>query len=335
MVRVPDHIPPRVDALAKVTGRAKYLEDLPELPGTLYAATVRSPYSHARIKSIDTSRAERLGGYAGAIHSLQPHDWGVHLEAGAIQQEFLALDKARFDGDLLGMVAAEDLRTARAAAELVDVEYELLPSVFSFKDAMAPDAVLVHDELQSNLCIADDLAWGDLAEGMRLADRVIEDSCYSAPVYHHPMEPTTSFAVRWVDGLLECWVPGNRPWNQLEDLARMFGLPQSLIRIHTPYIGGSFGAKDMFSAEVQVAAVLSQRLGRPIKLVATEHESFRSTARHGCLYKARSACPPAAGSRPWTWTWSLTPGPTSRAPRSSSATPSPRRWAPTACRTCA
>jgi len=122
---------------------------------------------------------------------------------------------------------------------------------------------------------------------MRLADRVIEDSCYSAPVYHHPMEPTTSFAVRWVDGLLECWVPGNRPWNQLEDLARMFGLPQSLIRIHTPYIGGSFGAKDMFSAEVQVAAVLSQRLGRPIKLVATEHESFRSTARHGCLYKAR------------------------------------------------
>ncbi|MFI5268937.1 MAG: xanthine dehydrogenase family protein molybdopterin-binding subunit, partial [Chloroflexota bacterium] len=284
---MPDSAPPRVDALAKVTGRAKYLEDLPELPGTLYAATVRSPYSHARIKNIDMSRAEQLRGYAGAIHSLQPHDWGVHLEAGTIQQEFLALDKARFDGDLLGMVAAEDLRTARAAAESIDVEYALLPAIFTFEEAMASGAVLVHDELDSNLCIADDLAWGDVDEGLRQADRVIEESYYSAPVYHHPMEPTTSFTVRWVDGLLECWAPGNRPWNQLEDLARVFGLPQSLIRIHTPYIGGSFGAKDMFSAEVQVAAVLSRRLERPIKLVATEHESFRSTARHGCLYKAR------------------------------------------------
>ncbi|HVA24824.1 MAG TPA: xanthine dehydrogenase family protein molybdopterin-binding subunit [Chloroflexota bacterium] len=284
---MPDKAPARVDALAKVTGRAKYLEDLPELPGTLYAATVRSPYSHARIRAIDTSRAEHLRGYAGAVHSLQSHDWGVHLEAGTIQQEFLAIEKARFDGDLLGMVAAEDLRTARAAADLIDVEYELLPAVFSFEEAMASGAMLVHDELGSNLCIADDLAWGDVDEGLRQADRVIEETYYSASVFHHPMEPTISFTVRWVDGLLECWVPGNRPWNQLEDLARLFGLPQSRIRIHTPYIGGSFGAKDMFSAEVQVAAVLSRQTGRPIKLVATEHESFRSTARHGCLYKAR------------------------------------------------
>lgn len=288
MVRVPDQAVLRVDALAKVTGRAQYLEDLPELPGTLYAATVRSPYSHARIVSIDTSRAERLGGYAGAIHGLQPSDgWGVHLEQGTIQQEFLAPLKARFDGDLLGIVAAEDLRTARAAAELVDIGYELLPSVFTFDEAMAPNAELLHDELGSNLCIADDLAWGDLEGGLRGAAHLIEESYYSAPVYHHPMEPTTSFTVRWLDGVLECWVPGNRPWNQLEELARIFSLPHTRIRLHTPYVGGSFGAKDMFSAEVQVAAVLSRQLGRPIKLVATEHESFRSTARHGCLYKAR------------------------------------------------
>ena len=288
MVRVPDQAPPRVDALAKVTGRAQYLEDLPELPGTLHAATLRSPYSHARLADIDTSHAEQLRGWAGAIHSLQPRDsWGVHLAPGTIQQDFLAPGKARFDGDLIGIVAAEDLRTARAAVEAIDICYELLPPVFTFADAMAPEATLVHEDLKSNLCIDDDLAWGDLDAGLRQADRIVEGSFYSAPVYHHPMEPTTSFSVRWLDGVLECWVPGNRPWNQLEELAHVFGLPHSAVRLYTPYVGGSFGAKDMFSAEVQVAAALSRQLGRPIKLVATEHESFRSTARHGCLYKAR------------------------------------------------
>ncbi len=279
--------PPRVDILAKVTGRAQYVEDLPDLPGTLYAATIRSPYAHARLKAIDAAPAESLPGFAGIIHSLQRDDWGVHLQPGTIQQEFLAIDKARFDGDLVGIVAAEDLRTARAAAEAVRIDYELLPPVFSFEDAMAPGATLVHESLGSNLCLTDDLAWGDLDQGLRQADLVIEESYYSAPVYHHPMEPSTSFLVRWQGDVLECWVPGNRPWNQLEDLSRVLGLPEERVRIHTPYLGGSFGAKDMFSAEVQVAAVLARTLGRPLKLIASKHESFRSTARHGCLYKAR------------------------------------------------
>src|SRR6185312_11335908 len=101
----------------------------------LYAATVRSPYSHARLTAIDLAPAERLPGWAGAVHSLQPPEsWGVHLEPGTIQQEFLAPGKARFDGDLLAMVAAEDLRTARTAAGLVAVDYELLPPVFTFDE---------------------------------------------------------------------------------------------------------------------------------------------------------------------------------------------------------
>ena len=142
---------PRIDALEKVTGRAKYIEDLPDLPGTVYAAALRSPYSHARIVSVDSSRAERLPGVLGAVtrECLGELDLaGIGAEGGGgpagrgtvRDQTFITTDKARFDGDLLGMVAAVDLRTARRAVELVNVEYEIRPTVFSVAEALAAGA---------------------------------------------------------------------------------------------------------------------------------------------------------------------------------------------------
>src|SRR5438046_1905010 len=118
---------PRVDVRAKVTGGAQYLEDLPEPANVAFAATIRSPYSHARIVAIDASRALALPGVLGVLTRDQLDDYELNLAPEPWDQHFVCIDRARFNGDLVGMIVAEDLRTARRVAQLVEVEYEILP----------------------------------------------------------------------------------------------------------------------------------------------------------------------------------------------------------------
>src|ERR687886_253859 len=189
---------PRIDARAKVTGQARYVEDLPALPGMVYAAALRSPYSHARIESIDASRAQALPGVLGVLdrEHLGGLDPDTHVEpargemgraGGSAHLRFLNTDKARFDGDLLALVAATDLRSARYAVSLIDVEYEVLPPVFDAAEALAPGAPLVHEDQGSNLALEDSLEWGDLEQGFAAADRVFEETFTSGAIFHHPM----------------------------------------------------------------------------------------------------------------------------------------------------
>ncbi|HEY8692300.1 MAG TPA: xanthine dehydrogenase family protein molybdopterin-binding subunit [Chloroflexota bacterium] len=283
---------PRLDALDKVTGRAKFVEDLAVPAGAVYAASIRGPYSHARIRSIDSSAAEAVPGVAGVIHAGRLEGMDLHLQQSSIHQEFLATDKVRFDGDLVGLVAAEDLRTARTAAQLVEVDYELLPVVFSYAEATAPGAPLVHDEVAGNLAVTDLLEWGDLEEGFRQAAHVVEGTYFSPSVYHHPMEPSSSFIVSWERGTLEIWAPVHKLFDVREEAAHLLGVDEERVRVHVPYIGGSFGGKDVTSSEVHAAAALSRKIGRPIQFVATEEESFRINARHAMTYRARMGLSP-------------------------------------------
>ena len=112
---------PRVDTRDKVTGRAVYVEDLPERPGTLHAAAIRSPYSHARIKSINSKAAEEVPGVAAVLHGGNVDQFEIHGEPSSWKQQFIASDRVRFDGDLVGLVVAEDQRTAQRAADLVEI----------------------------------------------------------------------------------------------------------------------------------------------------------------------------------------------------------------------
>ena len=253
----------------------------------MYAASIRSPYSHAGIRSIDSSAAEALTGVVGIIHAGRLDGMDLHRQASSIHQEFLATDKVRFDGDLVGLVAAEDLRTARLAAQLVEVDYELLPVVFSHAEATVPGAPLVHDEVAGNMAVTDLLEWGDLELGMREAAHVAEGTYFSPSVYHHPMEPASSFIVRWERGSLEIWAPVHKLFDVREEAAHLLGLEPEQVRVHVPYIGGSFGGKDVTSPEVHAAAALSRKIGRPIQFIATEEESFRVNARHAMTYRAR------------------------------------------------
>ena len=150
--KIPDAAP-RIDLKDKVTGRAQYVEDLPDLPNTAYGATLLSPYSHARILRIDATEALNMPGVLGIVDrdhldganprlKVAPHE---HFKL-TDDQDFVAIDKVRFDGDLVAVIAAEDLSTAERALEKIHVEYEPLPAVFDAVEALAPGAPILHEE---------------------------------------------------------------------------------------------------------------------------------------------------------------------------------------------
>lgn len=274
----------RIDAREKVTGQTKYIEDLPDLPGTVYGAAIRSPYSHARILSIDSSKAERLPGVVGVLDRECLEGLNPHVKGG--DQSFITIDKARFDGDLLGMVAAVDQRTAHRALELIDVEYEPLPPVFSAKEALTPGASILHEELGSNLALEAEFAWGDVERALKQADHIIEETFLSQNVFHHPMEPSTSFIANFLNDTAELWAPTNNPFSAAPDISSVFGINAEDVRVRVPYVGGGFGAKPI-TPEMISALALSRKIRRPVKFIASAEESFRVNARHAMVYKAK------------------------------------------------
>ena len=274
----------RVDTLDKVTGETKYIEDLPDLPGTVYAATLRSPYSHARILSIDSSKAEQHPGVVGVLDSKHLGDLNPKIKNG--EQHFVTTDKARFDGDLLGIVGAVDLRTAREAVELINVEYEALPIIFNAGESLDPGTPLIHESLGTNLALEDSLEWGDVEKGFNEADRIFEEVYFSPSVFHHPIEPLVTIIANWNNDAFDVWVPTNTPCSLAVGISEFFEVDISRVRVRVPYIGGGFGAKD-YSASMFVALALSRKIARPVKLVATEEESFRYTSRCSLEFKAK------------------------------------------------
>jgi CO/xanthine dehydrogenase Mo-binding subunit len=270
---------PRVDIGDKVTGRAVYVEDVPEPPGTLFAAAIRSPYSHARIGSIDSAAAERLPGVVAVLHGGNVDRFDIKGAPSSWKQQFIAGDRVRFDGDLVGLVVAEDARTAHHAAELVAVDYQALPTLFSAQEALRPDAELIHDELDSNLALSDVWEWGDVQAGLRDADVVFTET-YSCPtIYQHPMEPASSFLVDCSTDVMEVWAPNNKPFEIVDLGHSLFGWPKDKIRSRVPYIGGNFGSRHV-TPELLAGIVVSHKIRRPIKFIVSGEESFRSTSRH-------------------------------------------------------
>lgn len=288
----------RRDWFQKVSGQTRYVDDLPELPGTVYGAAVRSPFSHARIVGINSGRALAIPGVLGIIDrdhldGLDPivrigEYAGRTREHGAsADQHLLAIDKVRFDGDLVGMIVAETSDIARRAVDAVEVKYEELPAVFSYGDAVAPKAPLVHEDLPSNLACDDWFEWGDVDKGLADAVTVVEASYYTPNAFHHPMEPVGSCVADWGTDEVVLWLPTNKPFNPIGQVVELFGVDRHDVRVRVPEVGGAFGAKQL-TPGMMAALALSRRLSRPVRVYATELESFRSTARHACNYRAKA-----------------------------------------------
>jgi CO/xanthine dehydrogenase Mo-binding subunit len=290
--KIPD-APPRIDMKDKVTGRAQYVEDLPDLPHTIYGAPLLSPYSHAKILSIDSAKALKMPGVLGIVDrdhldsvnprlKVAPHE---HFKL-TDDQDFVAIDKVRYDGDLVALVVAEDLRTAERALEKIHVEYEALPPVFDAGEALAPGAPILHEERGSNLLLEDSLVWGDIDEGFRQAERIFEETFSSPSMFHHPMEPVGGCLVHYMNDEVNIWLPTSSPMRDAAEFAHFLGLEPERVRLRVPYVGGGFGSKIPTTANF-AALLASRRLGRPVRLMPSAAYSFRQNSRHAEVIKAK------------------------------------------------
>src|SRR6266404_206959 len=287
------HAAPRIDLKDKVTGQAQYIEDLPDLPNTAYGATLLSPYSHAKILRIDSTEALKMPGVLGVVDrehlddvnprlKLAPHE---HLKL-TDDQDFVAIDKVRFDGDLVAVIVAEDLRSAERALETIHVEYEPLPPVFDAVEALAPGAPILHEERGTNLLLEDSLTWGDIEEGFRQAERVFEETYTSPSMFHHPMEPIGGCLIQYTNGEVNVWLPTSSPMRDAAEFAHFLGLEPEKVRLRVPYVGGGFGSKIPTTAHF-AALLLSRRLDRPVRLMPSAGYSFRQNSRHAEVFKAK------------------------------------------------
>ena len=285
---------PRNDGAEKVTGKALYTVDV-DLPGMAHGKILRSPYAHARLARVDGGKAERLPGVLAVI--TREDQKSLRMFGAAYKdQTIVAVDKVRYAGDPVAAVAAVDEATAAQALELIEVEYEDLPAVTSIDEALAENAPLVHaapasgGELMgqryetpkefsgSNLCYRFSYANGDVEAGFKKADHVFENTFTFPRVQHFCMEPHATVAHHEGDRIT-LWAGTQEPFTLREHLADIFRLPQSKIRIIVPYVGGGYGGKLAVKTE-PLAAVLSWKAKRPVRLAHTIEESFKTVTRH-------------------------------------------------------
>lgn len=276
---------PRIDAAAKVTGSAQYVDDV-QLPRTLYAAVLCSPYAHARILSVDLSEAKKMLGVRCCICGDEyKNRAGLYLE----DRYFMAKpgDTAKYMGEAVAAVAAETPEIAEEACERIHVRYEPLPAVTNALDGMKPDAPLIHPALGSykvapiflpepgtNISHHYVLRKGDAVEAFRAADAVFEHSFYVPHVQHVPLEPHACMAKYDPDGKLTVWASCQSPYAVRQALSVAFDLPLHRIRVISPAVGGGFGSKAGTTLEGIVIPLAKHCPGRPVKLIYSREDEF-------------------------------------------------------------
>jgi CO/xanthine dehydrogenase Mo-binding subunit len=286
--------PIRPDGLDKVTGRARFGADL-AMAGQLVGKVLRSPHAHARIIKIDTSAAAALDGVKAIVTSADFKDQKSEFALGAemlvnyrdIQRNVMALDKVLYEGHAVAAVAATTAAIAKKALKLIKVEYEVLPHVMEIEAAMKPDAPVLHPDMfttgfktppakASNVAKYVHFEVGDIAQGFEEADAVIERTFRTETVHQGYIEPHACIASVSEDGKAELWVSTQGHWVVRAHCARLLGWDISKIKVHAAEIGGGFGGKTVVYLE-PLALALSAKAHRPVKLVMTREEVFRST----------------------------------------------------------
>ncbi len=280
---------PKVEGLAKVTGQTVYADDL-FLPRMLYAKLLGCHYPHARIKAIHTGQAEAVSGVIAVIigEDLPPVKYGI-LPVSQ-DETALVMDKGRFVGDPLAAVAAVDEETAERALELIDVEYEELPSYLSIEEALNKQGEPVHDYGdQGNIHKLVSLEFDDPQAGFAEADYVREDTFFYQGNTHLPMEQHAALAQYAPDGELTLWSSTQTPHYVHRAVSKALKLPPSRVRIIATPVGGGFGGKsDPFPHEI-VACKLAMLTGRPVKITLTREEVFYAhRGRHPVLMWAKT-----------------------------------------------
>ena len=287
--------PIRHDGVDKVTGRALYGADF-TMVGLLHGKVLRSPHAHARIRSIDTSKAEAYAGVKATVTAtdMPETDGGVVVlgEGGAtdikfLQDNILASNKVLYKGHAVAAVAATSPHIAEEAAGLIEIDYEILPPVMDVREAMANDAPLLHENLKttslgktsseaSNVAKHLQFQQGDIEKGFAEADQVVEKEFKTATVHQGYIEPHNATALYRSDGHLTIWCSTQGAFEVREQLEKILQMPVSDIKVVPMEIGGGFGGKIPVYLE-PVAALLSMKTSCPVKMLMDRADVFEST----------------------------------------------------------
>jgi CO/xanthine dehydrogenase Mo-binding subunit len=276
----------RPDGFDKVTGRARFGADL-KLPGMLYGHILRSPHAHARIVSIDTSEAEKMAGVRAVITGADFPEPSGHPSDQDLQRNVIARDKVLYEGHVVAAVAAGSRAQAKAAAEAITVTYEVLPHVMTVDEAMASDAPLLHPNMKtkgvdpapegpSNVASRAVYQGGDLDKGFAEADVVVEGTFTTKPVHQGYIEPHAAVADTTPNGRSTLWCSSQGHFTMRALSAKVLGWSPSNLKVIPAEIGGGFGGKTTIYLE-PLAVRLSQKAGRPVKLIMSRDEVFRAT----------------------------------------------------------
>jgi CO/xanthine dehydrogenase Mo-binding subunit len=284
---------PRLDAVEKVTGTAAYTGDL-RFPGMLHAKLLKSPHAHAKIIKIETGEAEKLYGVRAILTGKDAdYRFGIYMCDKAI----LAVDKVRYVGEPVAAVAADTEEIAEQAVELIKVEYEELPAVFDQREAMKEGAPLVHERLHeykhapyifpephTNIASHFKLRKGDVERGFAEADVIVENEFFQPQIHHVQMETHTSVGQWLPGGQINVWTSAQSPLAVRQLLSVGLGVPIHNIDVQVPYVGGGFGGKAGLHWEPLVVLLSRKAGGRPVKLVMSREEQFRTVAVRQGLY---------------------------------------------------
>ncbi len=284
---------PRKDAMEKVTGAAEFIEDRYMGP-MLYAKMKKSTVAHGKIVRIDTDKAEKHPGVKAVLTGKDyPNMIGLYL----IDRTFLAVDKVRFWGEPVAVVAATSEKAAAEAVELIEVEYEELPGVFDPREGIKPDAPIIHENLGNyeivpifypkpgtNIANHFKIRKGDIEEGFDQADHVLEKEYYVPQMQHVPIE-THKAAVQWSpDGKLTVWSTAQSPNVVRQLLAKSLDIPMHKIRVISSYIGGGFGCKAGASIEGLLVPIAQKYPGHIIRIVFDREEDMQGTFTRQALF---------------------------------------------------
>jgi CO/xanthine dehydrogenase Mo-binding subunit len=287
----------RKDGPPKVTGAARYTVDT-VLPGMLYAKVVRSPHPHARIVSIDTSKAEAVPG----VHAvLTGEDVAPHLAGNRVRDlPPLANDVVRFVGERVAAVVADDEETAERAGRLVEIEYEELPAIFAIDEGLDPKSPVLHPNMlsyagylkpppePSNVFFSTSYGIGDIDEGFKEADLVFEDEYTTQRVHPAFFEPRSCVVDANVDGRVHIWTTSKAPHGLKMQVSAAIGVEPTNIVVEPVYVGGDFGGKGCPFDE-PLAYFCSKKAGRPVRMVMEYQEEFEAgNPRHESRIRMRT-----------------------------------------------
>jgi CO/xanthine dehydrogenase Mo-binding subunit len=292
----------RADGPAKIRGAAQYTADV-ELPGMAYVKVLRSTYPHARLVRVDAGRAEKLPGVVAVLTREDLKGMNAYFGPVVKDQPVVATDRVRYVGEVIAAVAAERRDIAEEAVDLIEVEYEPLPALFDPAEAMKPQAAVIHDARvkaqsfpaksgfrltnEGNVLSQYHVAEGDVGIGFAESDEIFEDTYTSPKIQHAHIEPHAALAYWEASGKLVLYAATQTPSSIRAQLAELFKLPQSKVRVIVPFVGGGYGAKTHPRLE-PLTALLARKARRPVQWVLTREEVFLTAHCQAAIVKIKT-----------------------------------------------